>query len=260
MISDSQTLAAIATVSVETSGWQVLESIATAVAAIVTIGAVLYARREYRAGQQTRKDLADAQDRATWPYVVVSPIPELCDGLHLTLRVKNYGPTAAHDIKLTFPNTRVEVRHRRNSYSGGYAAEHELPLASTLLAPGQEVIETTKLFEDKDELDAFAETLIRVDYKSSDEREHTHEYTVRFAEADRTDPHPPLVEVLQDISTTLQGWSGPGRRALLVDTREAIKRRDRDFVRTLRTPPCPPEGARDAVQTPSRISADDSGN
>lgn len=220
-----------------TNGWAAIEAIATVAAALVAFagvvvtilgvvvagGGVLYAANQYKLDRLARGEAARAQaaaerarEEATWPYVVASPVVEFCTERTLALLVKNYGQTAAHNIKVTIPDRRLGVPLKRNTFSGGWTAQHELPLASTTLAPGQGFIESAQL-TGVVEPGTLARVTVMVTYTDSNQRSHEQKYEVQFGEADRDGVRRPVVDALTGIERTLKRWTGDGR-SLLVET------------------------------------------
>lgn len=238
--------------------WAILESISTAVAALAAAGAVIYAIRQYGQSEKARTEGRAAEleasqararaerlhEKSLQPYVVATPVPEQTWGRELVLRIENFGPTAAHDLQVTFPNELVVVTKRRNTYDQGYGAREALVLATTVLAPGQSITEPAPLFEADRDADALS-IEVCVSYKDPAGRQLENRYTMTFAEAARLQPDP-MTDAVQKISETMAKWSGPGDQAsLTVESRQA--RHQRLFEHTPRShqsgPPNPSTSA-----------------
>jgi hypothetical protein len=205
--------------------WQAVEAIFTAVGAVAAGGGVLYAAIQYQLDRKTRREAARAQaaaerarEEATWPYVIASPVPELSDGQVVALLIKNYGQTAAYNVTVTVPDRDISVPLRRNDYSHGYTGQHELPLASTTLGPGQGFVETARVMGSVDP-GSLTQIAIEVKYDDSNGHSHDQRYTVRFGEVDRDGVRQsPVVSALGAIEKVLGQWAGADGRSLVVET------------------------------------------
>ncbi|MCP9275263.1 hypothetical protein [Mycolicibacterium arenosum] len=110
-------------------GW-----LAIAAWAALTLGviALLYINRQVKKNRQLRAD----QVR---PQVTMFMEPHAADWHVIELVVKNFGSTAAYDIKLDFINHPTVAAYEDSDYDGPPdVAELDLPSELTFLAPGQE--------------------------------------------------------------------------------------------------------------------------
>lgn len=219
-------------------GWAILGSVATAVAALAAIVAVVYAIAQYQQGKDDRRQARAAEleagqararaerlhEQSLQPYVVATPVPERTYGRDLVLRIQNHGLTAAHDLRVSFPGHRVVVTVRRNTYDEGYGAREELVLATTVLAPGQAIIEPASILA----ADGEAEVLtadICVNYRDAQGAELENRYSVTFTEASRMPPDP-MTQALQEIGKTLHRVTSPNdHRSITIETLKAQQQR-----------------------------------
>ena len=110
-------------------GW-----LAIAAWAALTLGvvALLYINRQVKKNRQLRAD----QVR---PQVTMFMEPHAADWHVIELVVKNFGSTAAYDIKLDFINHPTVAAYEDSDFDGPPdVAELDLPSELTFLAPGQE--------------------------------------------------------------------------------------------------------------------------
>lgn len=228
-----------------------LASVATAVAALAAVVAVVYAIAQYQQGKNDRRQARAAEleaghararaerlhEQSLQPYVVATPVPERTYGRDLVLRIQNHGLTAAHDLRVSFPGHRVVVTARRNTYDKGYGAREELVLATTVLAPGQAIIELASILA----ADGEAEVLtadICVNYCDAQGAELENRYSVTFTEASRMPPDP-MTQAVQDIGKTLHSVTSLNdHRSITIETRKAQQQRIFGAL-----PPSPPHPA-----------------
>ena len=198
----------------------IVEALSTLVAAVAAVVAVSYAIRQFQLGALARMDARAADLQASrerlraerlhreskQPYVVASPMPELSRGRDLVLLIKNYGPTAAHDLRVTFPGRRVVRTVARQDYSMGYGWRDALALATTTLAPGQGIIEPAALVSNGDARDEFVTTEISVNYRDALGEEHENRYSLTYSEAVRMPPSE-TAAAIDAVTQTLKKWS-----------------------------------------------------
>lgn len=230
------TTAAASTSTPAADGWAILASVSAAATALATILALAYAGGQYRrargaqwearsAAGEAEKARARAErlhEKSLQPYVVVTPVPERTHGRDLVVQVQNYGPTAAHDVRVNFPNQRVAVSVHRND-DGGVRIQQDLILATTVLAPGQTITEAAMLLEDHRA--EILSTDICVTYRDSQGAQLENRYSVTFTAATRFSPDP-LTSSVQDIAHTLQRVTSLNdQRSVTIETRDAQQRR-----------------------------------
>lgn len=110
-------------------GW-----LAIAAWAALTLGVIvlLYTNRQVKRNRQLKTD----QIR---PQVTMFMEPHAADWHVIELVVKNFGSTAAHDIRIDFVNHPTVAAYEDTDYDGPPdVAELDLPSELTYLAPGQE--------------------------------------------------------------------------------------------------------------------------
>lgn len=78
--------------------WDALATIATAVGVVLAGVAAYIAARQYRSGEQARRD-------QTRPYVVVSVQSSAADESFMDLVIENAGPSPAHDVEVEITPT-----------------------------------------------------------------------------------------------------------------------------------------------------------
>jgi hypothetical protein len=110
-------------------GWLAVAAWAALLLGVVVL---VYTHRQVKKGRQLRT----AQVR---PQVAMFMEPHASDWHVIELVVKNFGATAAYDIKLDFVNPPTVAAYEDNEYDGPPdVAELDLPSEITFLAPGQE--------------------------------------------------------------------------------------------------------------------------
>ncbi len=132
---DPQTSAVIAT-------W--VGAVASMLTFVVAVVAAAYAKKQVENAQaqlrasakdsdQTRKLQRELLTEQAQPYVVVTMEESRAGGMFIDLVVKNYGTTAAQDVKLS-----IEPHPERAAHSGGTLERVKIPDTIHVLAPGQE--------------------------------------------------------------------------------------------------------------------------
>jgi hypothetical protein len=110
-------------------GWLAIAAWAALLLGVVVL---LYTHRQVKKNRQ----LKTAQVR---PQVAMYMEPHPSDWHVIELVVRNFGSTAAYDIKLDFVNPPTVAAYEDNEYDGPpEVAELDLPSELTFLAPGQE--------------------------------------------------------------------------------------------------------------------------
>jgi hypothetical protein len=110
-------------------GWLAIAAWAALLLGVVVL---LYTHRQVKKNRQ----LKTAQVR---PQVAMYMEPHSSDWHVIELVVRNFGSTAAYDIKLDFVNPPTVAAYEDNKYDGPpEVAELDLPSELTFLAPGQE--------------------------------------------------------------------------------------------------------------------------
>jgi hypothetical protein len=110
-------------------GWL---AIAAWAALVVGVIVAIWANRQVKRNRQ----LTAEQVR---PQVAMFMEPHATDWHVIELVVRNYGQTAAHDVRFTFANPPTVAVYEDNPYDGApEIAELDLPSELPLLAPGQE--------------------------------------------------------------------------------------------------------------------------
>ncbi len=110
----------------------------------VAVVAAVYAKRQVENAQQqlrasakdadeTRKLQRDLLTEQAQPYVVVTMEESRAGGMFIELVVKNYGTTAAQDVKLG-----IEPHPQRAAHAGGTLERVKIPDSIHVLAPDQE--------------------------------------------------------------------------------------------------------------------------
>lgn len=188
--------------------WQAFGAIA---AVIVAVSAVLYARRQVKEAQKLRREQAQ-------PYVVATPVPELSTGRQACLLIRNYGPTAAHEVGVHFPDTRVVVPESKNSST--WTTTSDLRLSVSTLAPGQEIYEWITIMAGADE-DGVRSAQVEVSFTNWLGERETLNYNISHGPLSIFGKPAALSDVvheLRHIGHTLKGWSAGDRRALIVES------------------------------------------
>ena len=202
--------------------WAVAESVATAVGVLGVAGSLVFAALQVRMSRQAAVEQA-------FPAVIVTPIAELSDGRQACLLIRNYGPTIAHDIRVTFPDERVLTDdHSTNERRGApTTGGRELRLPVTALAPGQEVSEWVTFMSNQDSRGVRSAT-VEVTYLDWQKKRHEHRYRISHGPTSLWGNRAGLsdaVSELREIRRTLDRWSAPDRRSLTVETPTAAKHR-----------------------------------
>lgn len=200
----------------ETTGefWAMVAALATLLTAIVAIWGIIYARGQLKEVKRARLEQAQ-------PYVFATPIPELSVGRQACLLIRNYGSTAAHEIKVHFPGTWVIAPISKLSSSKGYSGTRDLQLSASTLAPGQEIYEWISIATAPDKQGVYRAD-VEVSYTDWLQENHTIKYEIAHGPTSlfsRSQPLGDIATQLQEIQRTMQRWSSFDRRALVTESR-----------------------------------------
>lgn len=190
--------------------WQAFGAVGTMVVAIV---AASYAWKQIAEARALRREQAQ-------PYVLATPIPELSDGRHVCLAIKNYGPRPAHDIKVHFPEAWVTVPSKAKGSEGTWEGTSDLRLAVSTLAPGQEIYEWLNIMEAAD-IAGVRSAIVEVTYCDSRSLPYANKYRISHGPLGLFGKADPLTEIerqLDGIRHILNGWKSPDGRSLNVES------------------------------------------
>jgi hypothetical protein len=195
--------------------WQGFGAIATV---IVAVSAVFYARRQVVEARDLRLEQAQ-------PYVVATPIPELSTGRQACLLIRNYGSTVAQEICVHFPEARVAIPEAKEPST--WTSTSDLRLATSTLAPGQEIFEWVSILDAADD-DGVRCVGVEVSCTNWRGERQTLTYNISHGPANIFGNPPGLSDVVHElghIGRTMENWSAADRRALVVESpRESTRR------------------------------------
>jgi hypothetical protein len=109
--------------------WVAVAALAQVATAGIAIWAVRYARGQVQAAR-------DTAERVAQPEVVVFIDHNPVDWHHMDLVIKNFGQTAAYNVRVTLPP--LQIVPFDNEATGERVTTHYVPSTIAVLAPGQE--------------------------------------------------------------------------------------------------------------------------
>lgn len=201
------------------------EAFGTCVTAIVAIAAAIFAWRQVREAARLRKEQAE-------PYVAVSLESSLASQQFADLVIRNYGATAAYDVKVA-----ITPVPRRSSGSGQGVEDVHIPEILRTLVPGQEWRSFWDSAADRTKADLpdLHEATVTFYSKTGGgrRRKHVLEYQLDFGSRKDTQYIRVLgmhdaAKALRDVAKEMHSWSERvSSRGLSVYTRDGDARDQR---------------------------------
>lgn len=206
-----------------TSEWEALGTWATAAVAAT---AALFALRQVGAAREATAQAQQATIEASWPYVAVFMEPSAASNVLLDLVVRNYGKTAASDVRL-----KADAPLRRTG-DGAEGEQVLIPEVIPTLVPEQEWRTFWDSGFERFSSDLPSSHTVTVEYSSSDGTSHRYEYVLdwntylsqEFIDT-KTAHH--AAKSLDAIAATLKSWNESATGKLAVFVRDGDARDER---------------------------------